>query len=109
MTNDTCDFGRRNLRARSSTDRLSCQQARQLLVCDGTPDVIDLTSERERAGFQAFQRLAFRVYPVKLSYSFIDRRKPKIKPFDFSTVIGFGLLPNRLSPHDRPPFFVTPA
>src|SRR5882724_1504435 len=47
------------------------------------------------------------MYPIKLSYSFIDRRKPKIKSLDFSTMIGF--LPNRLSPHDRSPFFVTPA
>jgi hypothetical protein len=28
-----------------------------------------------------------------------------MKPFDFSTKIGFGILPNRLSPHDRPPVF----
>jgi hypothetical protein len=29
-----------------ATERLSCQQAGQLLVGDGTPDVIDLTGQR---------------------------------------------------------------
>jgi hypothetical protein len=82
-----------------ATDWSSRQQPRQLLVGDGTPDVIDLTGQRQRAGLQAYERLGFRVVLVKLGYSFIDRRKPKMKPFDFSAMIGFGVLPNRLSPH----------
>src|SRR3954451_4514696 len=86
-----------------ATGRLSGEQAGQLLVGDGTPDVIDLTRECQRTGLQAGERLVFRIHPVKFGYSFIDRRKPAIKPLDFSAMIGFGVLPNRLSPHDRPP------
>jgi hypothetical protein len=92
-----------------TADRLSCQQACQLFVGDGTANFIDLTRECQRAGLQTREHLVFRLHLVKLGYSFIDCRKPKIKPFDFSVMIGFGILPNRLSPHDRPPVLVTPA